>query len=85
MRGGVAHAEGALGIAFIAIGPIDLCNAPAVCRVKSTLLVCILQQVAFPMSQVVDDIHVEVAMRRAVACVSSFGLMRLRFKPPLYI
>ena len=30
MRGGVAHAEGALGIAFIAIGPIDLCNAPAV-------------------------------------------------------
>ena len=48
MRGGVARAEGTLGIAFIAIGPIDLCNAPAVCRVKSTLLVCILQQVAFP-------------------------------------
>ena len=32
-------------------------------------------------SQAVDDIE-EVTMRRAVACVSSFGLMRLRFEVP---
>ena len=71
----VAQAEGALGITFIAIGPIDRCSAPAVRRIKSTPLVCILQQVAFPR----DNLWMmEVAMRRAVMCVGSFGMKGFR-------